>query len=454
MRTINYKKIIAGVLISLATANVSAQTNGSNSSYSRFGLGLLNDQSQGMNRSMGGVSQGLRSGFSVNKLNPASYSAIDSLTFIFDVGMSLQRTKMKLGSAHQSANNTNFDYVNTAFRVVKNLGMSVGFQPYTSVGYSFQQEQAVGTDPYTGQNITNSFALAGSGGLHEAYIGAGWRPFKGFSIGANAGVLWGAIDHQVVQTFAENGTSNSTSYSSLRSYYSSSLLTWKGDVGVQASIPVSKTELLTLGATVGIGHKVGGETTLLRTVLSGDTIMRTANSAFQLPMTYSFGAAWNHANRLFVAADASLEQWGSCTTPQFNAATGSFTPAEGEYNNRLRVNAGVQYLPSRYDHNYMKRICYRAGVYYATSYQKISTANNGTFDGPVQYGITAGLGLPIANGITRTTVLNVYSPSYINIGVEWARRQPSSSQLIAENIMRINIGITFNELWFQRWKFK
>ncbi len=448
-------KILALMLLGLtAMTNMHAQTNGSNSSYSRFGLGLLSDQSQSMNRSMGGVSQGLRSGFSVNKLNPASYSAIDSLTFIFDAGMSLQRTKMKLGSAHLSANNTNFDYVNAAFRVVKNLGMSVGFQPFTSVGYSFQQEQSVGTDPYTGQNISNSFALDGNGGLHEAYIGAGWRPFKGFSFGANAGLLWGSIDHQVVQTFAENGTANSSSYSSLRSYYSSSLLTWKGDIGVQAEIPVSKTDLLTLGATVGIGHKVGGETTLLRTVLSGDSIKRTANNAFQLPMTYSFGATWNHANSLTVAVDATLEQWGACTTPQFNAATGSFAAAEGEYENRLRLNAGVQYLPSRLDHSYLKRICYRAGAYYATPYQNITTANSGKFDGPAQFGITAGIGLPIANGITRNTVLNIYSPSYVNIGVEWARRQPSSSQLIAENIMRINIGITFNELWFQRWKFR
>ena len=63
-----------------------AQSNGSNSSYSRFGLGLLNEQSQGFNRAMAGVAQGYQSGKQVNMLNPASYSAIDSLSFIFDVG--------------------------------------------------------------------------------------------------------------------------------------------------------------------------------------------------------------------------------------------------------------------------------------------------------------------------------------------------------------------------------
>ena len=442
-------------IMSLATTTeTQAQTNGSNSSYSRFGLGMLSDQSQGMNRSMGGVSQGLRSPSAINKLNPASYSSIDSLTFLCDVGMSLQRTKMKLGDAHQSANNTNFEYINAAFRVTKNLGMSVGFQPFTAVGYSFQQDISVGTDAYTGQNITTNMALDGSGGLHEAYMGIGWRPFKFLSIGANGGLLWGSIDHQLIQTFAENGTTNTSSYSSLRSYYSSQLRTWRGDVGIQAMIPVGKKNQLTIGATVGIGHKISGETTLLRTALSGDTIRHTADKAFELPMTYSFGASWNHAGKLIVAADASLERWADCTTPQFDADKKTFEPATGDFNNRLRLNAGFQYLPSRLDHNYFKRVCYRAGAYYASSYQKIDISGSGQFDGPAQFGLTAGLGLPIANGITRNTVLNIYSPSYVNIGVEWARRQPSSSQLIAENIMRINIGITFNELWFQKWKFR
>ncbi len=448
-------KLTAITLASLLTwTAATAQTNGSNSSYSRFGMGLLGDQSQGRNRSMGGVSQGLRSGQNVNKLNPASYSAVDSLTFIFDVGMSLQRTKMKLGDSRRSANNTNFEYVNTMFRVTKNLGMSLGFQPYTSVGYSFSQEQTVGTDPYTGQNISNSFALNGSGGLHEAYAGLGWRPFKFISVGANAGILWGSIEHTVVQTFSENGTANSSSYSSLRTYYSSSLRTWCGDVGLQTIIPLSKTDRLTLGATVGIGHKVGGESTLLRTVLSGDTIKSTVKKAFELPMAYSVGAAWNHKGQLVVAADATIEQWKDCTTPQFDNTTSTYGPATGDYRNRLKMNAGVEFTPAVFDHSYLKRICYRAGAYYASSYQKISLASGGTFDGPAQFGLTAGLGLPIANGITRLTVLNVYSPSYVNIGFEWARRKPSSEQLIAENLLRINIGITFNELWFQKWKFK
>ena len=88
------RQVISILLLTLLPLTATAQSNGTNSSYSRYGLGLLCDQSQGYNRSMGGVGQALRSGNRLNKLNPASYSAIDSLSFLFDVGMSLQRTRM------------------------------------------------------------------------------------------------------------------------------------------------------------------------------------------------------------------------------------------------------------------------------------------------------------------------------------------------------------------------
>ena len=80
--------IAASILLPLNGVGVAAfaQTAGTNSSYSRFGLGLLHDQSHGFSKSMGGAAIGVRIGNVVNTANPASYSAIDSLSLIFDVG--------------------------------------------------------------------------------------------------------------------------------------------------------------------------------------------------------------------------------------------------------------------------------------------------------------------------------------------------------------------------------
>lgn len=47
---------------------------------------------------MGGIAYGLRNGYQINASNPASYTAIDSLTFLFDAGMTLQNANFKDGN--------------------------------------------------------------------------------------------------------------------------------------------------------------------------------------------------------------------------------------------------------------------------------------------------------------------------------------------------------------------
>ena len=79
--------------------------SGTNSPYSQYGLGLLSDQSTGFNRAMGGVAQGMHESNQINHQNPASYSNVDSLTFLFDVGAALQITNFKEGNRKLNANN-------------------------------------------------------------------------------------------------------------------------------------------------------------------------------------------------------------------------------------------------------------------------------------------------------------------------------------------------------------
>ena len=83
-----YFSIIALCILTLTVfAQEAIQTN---SPYSRYGFGTLTDQSGSNSKAMGGIGYALRNGFHVNPANPASYSAVDSLTFIFDLGMTLQ----------------------------------------------------------------------------------------------------------------------------------------------------------------------------------------------------------------------------------------------------------------------------------------------------------------------------------------------------------------------------
>ena len=92
-------------IVMMAFALVANAQSGTNSPYSQFGLGILSDQTSGFNRGMNGLGIGYRQGNQVNFINPASYSGVDSLAFIFDVGMSGQITNFKEKGVKKNAKN-------------------------------------------------------------------------------------------------------------------------------------------------------------------------------------------------------------------------------------------------------------------------------------------------------------------------------------------------------------
>lgn len=418
-----------------------AQTNGSNSSYSRFGLGTLCDQSQGMNRGMGGVAQGLRNPIQVNMQNPASYSVIDSLTFIFDVGMTLQTGRLKSNQSSVNVKNAMLDYVNTAFRLHRGLGMSVGFVPYTNIGYNFSESHSVGSSYTTGQTITSKTTYYGNGGLHQIYMGIGWNPVAGLNVGANIGYLWGSYSNSLAQQFYEgSSTTSSTYYNTQNEEWSSDIRTYKLDIGVQYPIQLDKKNELTVGATVGIGHKIGGSVQLLRYTSEGDTIERKADKAFELPYTVSAGLTWNKENRLTVGADYTLQLWDGCRQPmsQSTETNTDIVISTSQYQNMHRAAVGADYIHDPYG-NYLERMHFRLGASYTTPYAKVNGAK-----GPSELRLTAGAALPLKTG----------SRSLINVSLEWLRRNPGVENQIRENYFMVHMGITINEAWFMKRRFQ
>ena len=148
---------------SLFTFHSFAQTAGTLSPYSRFGLGLLHDQSQGFNKSMGGAGLGVRMGNRINASNPASYAVIDSLSLILDIGMTGSFGRMRQDEQRAAAKGASFDYVHVGMHIAKNLGLAAGFMPYTDIGYDFcSPEETVGYNPDNMQPIKSN-SLHGQG---------------------------------------------------------------------------------------------------------------------------------------------------------------------------------------------------------------------------------------------------------------------------------------------------
>ena len=138
--------------------------NNTSSPYTRLGYGDLADRSFGAGRAMGGVGIGLRSPKQINPMNPASYSCMDSLTFIFDFGASFQSARYSDGTNKYKNLNGNIEYLAVQFPITRWLAMSAGLLPYSFVGYKFGQVLEE-----NGLQYTNTYS--GSGGLNQVYGG-------------------------------------------------------------------------------------------------------------------------------------------------------------------------------------------------------------------------------------------------------------------------------------------
>ena len=165
--------------------------NGMNSPYTRYGFGQLSPMEVGVNKGMGGTGIGLQNVSQINMLNPASYAAVDTLTFLLDVGMSLHNTNLTEGDMRMNARNTTFDYLAMQFRLMPKLGMTIGMIPFSNIGYNFSNTQTI-RDDEDGQ-VTTTNRYYGDGGLRNVTAGLGWSPFKGFSIGANLSYIYGEV---------------------------------------------------------------------------------------------------------------------------------------------------------------------------------------------------------------------------------------------------------------------
>ena len=115
---VGFKHTIWALLLMMVTGTAIAQNN-TNSPYTRYGYGDLSDQSFGNSKAMGGIAFGLRDGAQINPTNPASYTAIDSLTFLFEGGVSLQNMNISGGGLKLNAKNASFDYLAMQFRLAR-----------------------------------------------------------------------------------------------------------------------------------------------------------------------------------------------------------------------------------------------------------------------------------------------------------------------------------------------
>lgn len=414
------KKIftVAITLILSAAMQVNAQTP-----YSIYGLGTLDDNTLGVNSGMGGVGYAIDNNKQINPKNPASYAAMDSLTFLFDIGMNVDVNWMKEGKLKETKTTANFDYAVLQFPMGKRFAASLGVMPYSNVAYDYSSYINMG-----------AFSRTGTGGITQVYFGAAAKIWKELYFGVNAAFMFGNITHST--TILPSSSYNVMAMVDMVEFH---VTDYKIELGLRYTQPINEKNSLTFGFVYTPGKKMLGKrytntyslnsSDNTTTMSYSDTISLKNN--YDMSSSYGFGVGYKWNNRLILGADVTYQPWSKASFLPLWERQGAVTDTKGNLHDRLRISFGGEYRHDQYARQYMRRIRYRLGAYYDDSYLKIGDSNLR------EIGATIGLGFPL-----------LQDRSIVNLSAQYFHRKLSTGSAVTENGLIISIGISFNEMWF------
>ena len=409
----SFKRYIVLVVATMLAVGAWAQ-NATSSPSSRFGYGELNNNLPGAYRAMGGVGVGMRSNKVINPAQPASYTACDSLTFMFDIAGSLLYTNY--GDANGTTNrmNGNLEYMTLQFPLWRRyIAMSVGINPYSAVGYKFALNDSLKQDDPTlpGDEYVyhHTKAYSGEGGFTQVYGGLSFNICDWVALGANIYYMFGDVTQRRSLHFT-NAALDSVSQvdnlnaNSLRLRY-----------GMQLFHTFGK-HTINLGAVYEHKQAFSRMSYEQLETTTNDTVA-TMSGGFEMPMMYGVGLSYDYANRLLVGVDYQFQDW----------AHASYFGEDKGLNSRHRWAVGLEYRNDPTSRKYVDRMLWRVGANYATSYTN-------SYNQP-ELGVSLGVGLPL-----RTT------GTVINTTLEYGRR--GGSNVLTENYLRFVINVSISEYWF------
>ncbi len=402
----NFKRYIVIVVAAMMAVGAWAQ-NATSSPSSRYGYGELNDNLPTAYRAMGGVGLGMRSNKAINPAQPASYTACDSMTFMFDIAGSFLYTNYGDAYGQRNRVNGNLEYVTLQMPLWRqHIALSAGVTPYSAVGYNFSLSDSINSD----YHYTHTYS--GEGGFTQVYGGLSFNICNWVALGVNAYYMFGDLTKLRSQSFVETNVKGASqtdflSISSLRLRY-----------GAQFFHTFGKHTVV-LGGVFENKQRFSKSDYMQVETTTNDTVATMAN-AFEMPMMYGAGISYNYADRLTVALDYQCQDWTK--TKYFDQ--------ENVLNSRQRWALGVEYRHDPLGRDYIDRVCWRLGANYSTSYAMTTT-------NVPEFGISLGFGLPLRTVATM-----------INTTVEYVHRGAIDQGALSENSLRLVISAAIAENWF------
>lgn len=389
------------MLLTVLSACVFAQNN-TNSPFSRYAYGEINDNVPGAYRALGGVGIGMRDKRVINPSQPASYTVVDSTTFMFDLAASAMWSRYADAGGVRNRANGNLEYINMQFPIWKqHIGMSLGVMPYSMLGYGFATSDSINSDYHYTE------AYEGKGGVTEVYGGLSFNLFDWFAGGANIYYMFGKLNNTKSITFTESlyakSETSTLHINDIRLRY-----------GAQFFHTFGK-HTFSVGAIFENKSKLNGDILLVETT-ANDTIQNTRPSA-DFPMIWGVGAMYGYAGRLLFSADFTNYCWASIN---------NYNP-EITLQDRKKIAIGFEYTHHPGGRRYIDNMPWRVGFTLSDPY----VAN---IKGK-EYVVSVGTCFPLHNVAT-----------VFNASLEYGHR--GSANTLSDNWLRFTFNVSVSENWF------
>ncbi len=417
------KKLLLSIFASLLLLQSYGQDN-IGTPYSIFGYGLQ-PENQGPYAAMGGVSAAMRDNKNINFLNPASYTALDSVRFYFQGALSGEFSWIsthKESSYYNVAQNANLAM---ALRLRRNLYFSFGFTQKSDVGYD-----VLYSDIIMGSTSNSTFNqnIQGEGGLNDLYAGFGWK-YRNLSLGINFSFVFGKLEkRQTLMTDIPN------SYY-IRTSENKRVHDFLFNPGIQYTFKLSPKSDLILGSSMNFTQKLWAKTEFVsyKVNTSGTTTMLENEVLKKGRIVYPFkitsGFNYRYKNKLQISGDytfnkmSAYEEYGRSTYLQ-DAHKAAF---------------GASWTPDAMGRFWRQRNSYMAGVYFNRSEAKVNDRNINT------YGVSGGLQIPFFDQRTGHSM-------QLGIAVDLGVRGTEADGLVRETFAKLRIHLAFKEFWFMKRK--
>jgi len=430
LKKISLTFAIATALFLLPSVLKAQDKNSSSTSspYSRYGIGTLNGYSQGRSSAMGGIGIGTRYDFQINTGNPASYTAIDTMTFLMEFGVSSKNTIYESADKKNGGNDVNFNYLAFSVPIKKWWAAAFGLMPLSEKGYNIMATNE-STNGYT------STSISGTGTLSKAFIGNAFKIGKNLSVGVNAWYLFGTLSDRYYLNFPYDAAAYDYLLEKSLTVHNFGLT-----AGMQYSWETKNKNSWTLGAVfepkqnMSSNYVIHEERVLFRGSSTSSPITDTLshvenkNSGLTLPLSVGAGFSYSYKNKVIFGADIYHQKWSEAL---FLGSTSQ------DLTNSTRYSSGFEITPDEFSiRNYWSRVQYRVGCFYENSYL---TINGEQIKG---YGVTFGLGLPFSR-----------ARSSLNISAELGRLGTTDNNLIKESYAKFTLHLLLHDRWFIKRKF-